>query len=205
MKEDKIIMKNSKLFLALSLLTLSTMSLASCGTSKITMTGNYITQAKLEYMNFRPTYNYYVTTFTYQELETYSDNTYVLSVYSTSFSALILPEEGNAATGNERTNFVKKYFGTYTSIVDELDPDTLNVTLSTPTRFVFLDDAARFYDTANWTEEMGVNAGEKDSAGSLVAPAAVEEFLSANAFNEVVAYVSTINYSFDMLTLVVAE
>ena len=130
-------------FLRLTLVSLSSIALVGCGGTTSgntsaegastqtsaevvdtpTLTGSYLSPAQLGYSNMRPTYNYYLTTFAFQNLETYSDNTYCLTLSSSTFSAVILPEEGNDATGNERNNSLVKYYGAFTSTVDDLDDD----------------------------------------------------------------------------------
>jgi ABC-type Fe3+-hydroxamate transport system substrate-binding protein len=161
-------------FLRLTLISLSSIALVGCGGTTSgntsaegastqtsaevvdtpTLTGSYLSPAQLGYSNMRPTYNYYLTTFAFQNLETYSDNTYCLTLSSSTFSAVILPEEGNDATGNERNNSLVKYYGAFTSTVDDLDDDTVYYHLSEPSRIVGSDDTLFFYDTANWTDDM---------------------------------------------------
>ena len=161
-------------FLRLTLVSLSSIALVGCGGTTSgntsaegtstqtsaevvdapTLTGSYLSPAQLSYSNMRPTYNYYLTTFAFQNLETYSDNTYCLTLSSSTFSAVILPEEGNDATGNERNNSLVKYYGAFTSTVDDLDDDTVYYHLSEPSRIVGSDDTLFFYDTANWTDDM---------------------------------------------------
>jgi hypothetical protein len=156
---------------------LAATGLASCGTASTssvkadassvsvapvaTLTADYSSPAQLSYVNMRPTYNYYLTTFTFEELETYSDNTYILTVSSSCFSGVILPEEGNAAQGNERTNYLTKYYGTFTKETDSLDDDTLYITSSLPTRIVSAYDSSYFVDTDNWTDTMKTKSADK--------------------------------------------
>ena len=154
----------------LSLLTLlvSAATLASCGggnggTANCSVTPEakeakvqnaFITQAKLTYNNMRPQYNYYLTTFSFQELELYDNNTYKLSISSSTFTAIELPVEGNAAKGNENANSLISYMGKFTSKVDELDDKTLAVTFEAPTRIFGTSDENGFIDTDNWTSTM---------------------------------------------------
>ena len=108
------------------------LSLGACsGGSQADVTGVYLTPAELTYSNMRPTHNYYTTT----------------------FSALVLPEEGNDAKGNERNNSIIKYYGDYTSVPNSLNPDLLEITLETPTRIVSKSDDTCYLDTSNWTDE----------------------------------------------------
>lgn len=199
-------MKKLRLLLALVAMGAGTLTLSSCGNSEskaATLTGAYLSPTVLKYMNMRPTYNYYMTYFTFQELETYDDNTYILTVSSSMFSGLVLPDEGNDATGNERENFIQKYYGTCTSAVDELDSDTLNITLAKPTRFVNVYDSTTYFDTANWTEKMSQDGGTKAEGSETVTPISAADYLAQFAFKETVFSVSKVNYSFTYTTLTV--
>lgn len=146
--------KISKLFM----LGLSSLSLISCGNNETapaaSLSGRYVSTAKMTYQNNRPQFNYYLTTFDFQTLDTYSDNTYQLTFISSTFSAVILPENGNAATANERENYTRTYYGTFTKTLDDLDEDTVHYALSEPTRIVLGYDGSYYVDTDNWTENM---------------------------------------------------
>lgn len=133
--------------------------LAGCGGSAASgnakTVGVYLSPAELSYSNMRPQYNYYLTTFTQQEITLLDDNTYVAIVSASTFSALELAESTNDAKGNERTNSIVKYYGTYTSQVNDLDEDLLDVVLSAPTRVVESYDQTYWLDTDNWNDNMG--------------------------------------------------
>lgn len=118
-------------------------------------TGIYLSPASLSYSNMRPQYNYYLTTFTQQELTLMDNNTYCLIISSSQFSALELAEDTQDAKGNERTNYITKIYGTYTSKTNDLDDDLLDVTLSNPTRVVKSYDQSYWLDTDNWNDDMG--------------------------------------------------
>lgn len=154
-------MKKTKL---LGLGLASVALLASCGgtaAKEAKLVGSYISAAQLSYSNMRPTYNYYLTNYTFEVFDVYDDGTYCLTVSSSTFSALIIPETGNDAQGNERDNSLWKYYGTCTSEQDDLDPDTYVYTISAATRIVASTDAGYFVDTANWTDEMKEKAADK--------------------------------------------
>lgn len=187
------------------------LSLGACsGGSQADVTGVYLTPAELTYSNMRPGFNYYTTTFTQQELTIYDDNTYCLIVSSSTFSAVVLPDEGNDAKGNERDNSIVKYYGNYTAVENSLNPDLLEITLETPTRIVSKSDDTCYLDTDNWTDEMGeaTREGEIDmSTGQVVIPEGTpnqtaEGYLSANAFKQVVAQADTTK---DQLTFISLE
>ena len=153
--------------LSLFTLLISAATLASCGNgggttncsvapeaTQAKVTNAFLTQAKMTYNNMRPQYNYYLTTFSFQELELYSDNTYKLSISSSTFTAIELPTEGNAAKGNENANSLISYMCKFTSKVDDLDDKTLIVTFEAPTRIFGTADDNGFIDTDNWTSTM---------------------------------------------------
>ena len=123
------------------------------------LTQGFSSPAQFVYMNARPQYNYYTTTFVFETLDLFDDNTYQFNVISMTFSGVVLPEEGSDGSGNERENSQFTSFGTYTAAEDELDPEILAVSLSESKRLVVRNDAAAFYDTDNWTAAMSKAAG----------------------------------------------
>ena len=160
--------------LSLFALLVSAATLASCGNgggttncsvapeaTQAKVTNAFLTQAKMTYNNMRPQYNYYLTTFSFQELELYSDNTYKLSISSSTFTAIELPVEGNAAKGNESANSLISYMGKFSSKVDDLDDKTLIVTFEAPTRIFGTADDNGFIDTDNWTPTMKEHWSDK--------------------------------------------
>jgi len=183
------------LFLAIA----SIASLSSCGESGAKVakcTNGYLSPAVMSYSNMRPTYNYYLTTFTFESLQTFDDNTYVLQVSSSTFSALILPEEGNGAQGNERDNSLTSYYGTFTSEVDDLDPDGLNIKCSIPTRITLLKDSTFFVDTDNWTDDMKTKAAVTKSTYDTATGQQVTEVIKE--FNTGSEYVTYYTWSKDV-------
>lgn len=170
-------------------------ALGACsGEAKIK--GVYLSPAEMSYVNMRPGYNYYLTTFTHQELTLNEDGTYCLIVSSSTFSAIELSETTQDAKGNERDNSIVKYYGKYTSAVNELDEDLLDITLQKPTRIIANKDGNYYIDTANWTEEMGKNtrvpSGYDTATGNPIIDEntpnqTAEGYLNLNAFNEVKA------------------
>lgn len=164
-------------------------ALASCGGSTAKTSNIFLSPAQLSYTNMRPAYNYYLTTFAQQELTLNDDGSYCLIVSSSTFSALILSEETNDCNGNERTNYVTKYYGTYTSEANTLDEDLIDIALSAPTRIVYSYDQNYFVDTDNWNDSMGlaVREGKIDGSGNLVVDASTPavtaaEYLSTKGF-----------------------
>lgn len=187
----------------------------ACGAApEAKVTGMYLSPAKLSYANMRPQYNYYLTTFAHQELTILDDNTYCLIVSESTFSALELAESTNDAKGNERNNSVIKYYGTYTSKVNDLDEDLLDITISAPTRVVMTNDQTYWLDTDNWTEAMGKlvvpATGYDQTTGAPIydenaEPWTAEQYLKSVAFSEVTIQANQKSFSFDFTELTFPE
>ena len=203
-------MKKYSKLLVLFLAAVLVLSLAACGgdggkSGGGKVTGIYLSPSKLSYQNMRPQYNYYLTTFTQQEITLMDDNTYCLVVSSATFSALELAESTNDAKGNERTNSITKFYGAYTSQVNDLDDDLLDVTLSAPTRVVKSYDQSYWADTANWNDTMGKAVTPADIDPDTGAPVAnpdaqpwtAQQFLDSVAFPETAVQVNVKTSSFD--------
>lgn len=166
-----------------------------------TLVGAYTSPAELVYRNMRPTYNYYMTYFNFESLELFSDYTYALSYSSMMFSAVVLPDVGSDATSNERDNTVETYYGTYESVVNDLDEDSLDITLSIPNRVVVSYDSKYFIDTAQWTDAMADAVAVKDADGNVTKSFTAESYLASKAFHEKTILASKSNYSFDFFEL----
>lgn len=161
--------------------------LTGCGetSSEAKLTGSYLSPSNMVYSNMRPTYNYYTLTFSMQNLKTFDDGTYELSEISQCYSALILPESGSAANGNERENKITTYYGTFTSETNALDSDMLTIKLSEPTRIIDTVDASYYFDTANWTQAMSeVKITTNPLTGETKSYADGETYLSEKKFSE---------------------
>lgn len=207
--------KYAKRLAALALSALMVLALAACGGGSAggKTTGIYLTPGRLSYVNMRPQYNYYLTTFDQQELTLMDDDTYCLVISSSCFSALELAESTNDAKGNERTNYIVKFYGTYTSQVNDLDEDLLDVTLSAPTRVARSQDQTYWLDTDNWNDDMGkaVVPGTIDTTtGATVAdpnaePWTAEQYLESVAYPETTIQVNTKTASFDFTPAFMGE
>ena len=202
--------KYAKRLTALALAALMVLGLAACGgngggSGGGKVTGVYLSPPQLGSSNIRPQYNYSLTTFVQQEITLMDDNTYCLILSSACFSALELAESTNDAKGNERTNYITKFYGTYTSQVNDLDEDLLDVTLSTPTRVVSSYDQIYWLDTDNWNDDMGkavIPAQIDPSTGAAVAdpnatPWTAEQYLESVAYPETTVQLNTKTASFD--------
>ena len=154
----------------------------------------------------RPQYNYYLTTFTQQELTLMDDNTFCLIISSSCFSALELAESTNDAKGNERTNFITKIYGECTSKPNDLDEDLVDVTLGKITRVVKSYDQTYYVDTANWNDAMGkavqAPTGYDQTSGAPIydenaKPVTAEEYLATYTLAETEIQVNNKLCSFD--------
>ena len=186
--------------------------LAGCGGSAASGTaktvGVYLSPAELSYSNMRPQYNYYTTTYSQQEITLLDNNTYVAIVSASTFSALELAESTNDAKGNERTNSIVKYYGTYTSQVNDLDEDLLDVVLSAPTRVVESYDQTYWLDTDNWNDNMGKKVvpptGVDQNTGAAIydpdaKPWTAAQFLESLSFTGASIQVNQKTASFDYM------
>ena len=204
-------MKKHVKLVTLFLAAAMALSLAACSgggggsNTGCKVTGIYLSPAQLDYQNMRPQYNYYLTTFTQQEITLMDDNTYCLVVSASTFSALELAESTNDAKGNERENSITKFYGTYTSKANDLDDDLLDVTLAAPTRVVRSFDQSYWLDTDNWSDAMGkavVPAEIDPSTGAATVdpnatPWTAQQYLESIAFPETSVQVNTKTSSFD--------
>lgn len=200
-------MKKYTKLVTLFLAAAMALSLAACSSGKAAgkITGIYLSPAQLSYINMRPEYNYYLTTFTQQEITLMDDNTYCLVVSASTFSALELAENTSDAKGNERENSITKFYGTYTSQVNDLDEDLLDVTLAAPTRVVRSFDQLYWADTDNWNDAMGkaVTPTQIDpNTGAPIVdenaqPWTAQQFLESVAFPETTVQVNVKTSSFD--------
>jgi hypothetical protein len=136
----------------------SLLALSGCNNQtaakKATLLGAYSSPAHLSYVNMRPNYNYFLTTFSFETIKLYDDGTYVLDFSASTFSGIVLPETGNDATGNERENYLDTFAGTYTSATDSFDPNVLNCKFSAPTSLMQIYNQKYYVDTANWSDAM---------------------------------------------------
>lgn len=182
-----------KLIVILAIVIMCAMILAACGagaaksgTAKIS--GVYLTKGVADYSNMRPNYNFYLYNWTQSELTLYEDGTYMVVVSDMTFSGVVLAEDTNDHSENDRNNSITKLFGTYTAAVDELDEDLLNVTLSAPTRVIRKMDEQQWLDTDNWTDAMGLATAHKEVDGqtgetlSQGEPLTAEQYLAEAAF-----------------------
>ena len=152
-------MKIKKLIVAVACATAAVAAaamLSACSGGSATSTGTYLSENELTYSNMLPQYNYFFATSTTQQLDTYSDNTYCLTITTSTYSNISLGPD--VATGdetwNDRGQTITRFYGSCTVEADPSD-DTLSfVTISAPERVVFASFGSVTLDTDNWTEAM---------------------------------------------------
>lgn len=202
-----------KMLAVVAIAVLCAMLLSACGSSAAEskgpakIQGIYLTKGAADYNNMRPDYNFYLYNWTQSELTLYEDGTYMAVVSDMTFSGVVLAESTNDHSENDRNNSITKLYGTYTSAVDELDEDLLNVTLNAPTRIVRKMDEQQWLDTDNWTDAMGVavahnevdgQTGEVTSRGE---PLTAAQYLAEGAFTgELKVVVNTKTFIIDEFT-----
>jgi len=213
-------MKNLKA-MAFATLVLASLTLGACSgnnaneSKEAKIKGIYLSPAVMSYSNMRPTYNYYLTTFTQEELTLFDNNTYCLVVSSSQFSAVVLDENTNDFSGNERANYLYKFYGECTSVVNDIDEDLLDVTLKSVSRYIASYDQQYWLDTDNWTEEMGKKVippkGIDTTTGQPIPdteadPWSAKQYLDSKQFaSDVEIQVNVKTYSFDFTQLEFAE
>lgn len=152
-------MKIKKLIVAVACATAAVAAaamLSACSGGGVASTGTYLSENELTYTNMLPKYNYFFATSTTQQLDTYSDNTYCLTITTSTYSNISLGPD--VATGdetwNDRGQTITRFYGSCTVEADPSD-DTLSfVTISAPSRVVFASFGSLTLDTSNWTDEM---------------------------------------------------
>lgn len=153
-------MKIKKLIVAVACATAAVAAaamLSACSGGGATSTGTYLSENELTYANFLPEgKNYYFATSTTQQLDTFSDNTYCLTITTSTYSNISLGPD--VATGdetwNDRGQTITRFYGSCTVEADPSD-DTLSfVTISAPSRVVFASFGSVTLDTGSWTEAM---------------------------------------------------
>lgn len=152
---------------------LSAFAFTACGgtSASAEITGKYLSSNQLSYTNLLPTYNYFTAVIKTQEITTYSDNTYCLTVTNVTYSNISMGAEvpTGEETWNDRGQIVIKYYGTCTVTEDPNDPMLLTIAIETPTRVFYHGvngNGGRgdgYFDTANWTDAM-TQAASTDEA-----------------------------------------
>jgi hypothetical protein len=168
------------------------------------LSGSYNSESHIDFFTAYPGYTYRQATFTVQNLETYDDGTYILTVVAPTFSGgLTFDPLGTGDThysATDRGNLAAKYYGTFTSS-DE--GGLLLTVLAKPTRVTYnyrgTSTTAYFADTANWTEAMGIAVVAEGAT-----PATASEYLAKMAFAEVTLLIDPVLLNFEYANLAVA-
>lgn len=199
----KKMLKKALVPVAVAALAVGTcLSLAACGETKTeapALTGSY-NSSTYTFMTAYPGYTFKQLTTSVQTLNTYSDNTYMITVVAKSLSGDLAFDPSNDGTSstegvNDRGQSVKIYFGTYTASEEN---GLLTVSLSAPTSYVNSRSAsatasAAFFNTAAWTDAMKEATKDDDHAEGMTGA----EFLEANTFAAVNVVVDLSTYGFD--------
>lgn len=153
----------------------SVVAFSGCGAKAAESTGLYVSNNNLSYANFLPNYNYFSATISTQSIETFSDNTYCLTIQTTAFSNISLGPD--VATGeetwNDRGQTITYYYGTFTSVEDEGD---VTLTLSAPTKTIYitygtiaLDSTQTYAADLTYTDAAGNEVSYNDYIASIQA------------------------------------
>ncbi|MBO4989052.1 MAG: hypothetical protein J6D37_01840 [Clostridia bacterium] len=191
--------KTTKVLLTLgcaAAMATSAIGLTACGSAAET-TGLYTSSNKMSWSNMLPTYNYFTLTYSTEQIETLSDGTYVLTVNTVTYSNVCVgPEVPNGEeTGNDRGQTTTKYYGTYTAEEDEGD---INLTLSAPTKAIYISSSTLPMDsTVTYGEDLVVanpGGGDGTSYNDYIAGVLAK-------FNGASVYVSGTSASFKYFEL----
>lgn len=174
-------MKKSFRLLALALPLLT---LASCGTDQANLLGTY-SSGRLSFVSTYPASTFKILTYRVQGINLYDDDTYMLSESTQSYSGGLNFDPTNSgdndtSDSSDRGSTVAYYYGTYTSSEEE---GLLSVTIEAPTHIVYsrtssITWSAGFFDSANWTNEMGIALGSEEE------PMTSEGFLEAYGYEQ---------------------
>lgn len=201
-----------KRILPMIALAFGAFAMTSCSGTSANLANVYVSTNNMDYSNFLPQFNYYFETTTTQQIEVYDDDTYILTVNTSTFSNISLGPDVAAGeeTHNDRGQNVYKLYGECTI---EATADYTTISLDSVTRFVqyglssntdengVTTTSVTFHDTDNWSEDSQTLyevTGEEYVKALGDALAALGEaksvFTSANAFDyipELTTLVST--------------
>ncbi len=231
--KEKVMKKTLKKIMAVALSAALAVAagamLTACGEGEKqpAVTGTYMSTNAFRWMNMVPQYNYFTLTYTAQQIQTFDDGTYCVTVNSETYSNVRfgsdvnnkleylgydLDEKGQPtgeqktlkASPNDRGHSITKYYGTFTS-KDEGDGD-MTLTLARPTRIVDNKSGdAVTRDTDAWTEAMaksvtdhnGTQQMDKDG-NPLTGVTYIDSLVSADWSVEV--FINGTNGSFDQFS-----
>ncbi|GAS83333.1 hypothetical protein [Paenibacillus amylolyticus] len=165
-------------------------------------TGYYASTTNVAFTSAYPEHTFKRATFGVQSIETFADNTYILTSTGTSFSGALLFEDSGEYDVVPRGADITKYYGTVT-VKDEDGLRTLE--LSQPTSVIVNSSYSAganpigYLNTLAWTDEMGQAAGGEGAA--LTA----EQYLESVSFPATSIIVDPARASFDYTVLKESE
>ncbi|AIQ51425.1 hypothetical protein [Paenibacillus sp. FSL R7-0331] len=197
----KIVKRVSTAILTIALAT----GLAACGnSSNEAVSGGgqpsavYASTTNVAFASAYPEYTFKQAIFGVQSIETFADNTYVLTSTDTFYSGHLLFNDDGKYDVVPRGASIIKYYGTLTST----DADGLvTLELSKPTAVITNSSYSAgtnpigYVNTSEWTDEMGTAVGGEGPALSA------EEYLESVSFPETSIIVDAANDSFDYVVL----
>lgn len=139
--------------------------LTACGGGAPALTGQYTSDTTVSFSTFLPDSNFFMTSESMQQIETYDDGTYCLTIVSTTISNLhVGPDVTNqdwaksTTKGNDQGQSITKYYGTVTVTVDPDDENAITLKLAVPTRVTYKSHSSKFIDSATATEDQIIPA-----------------------------------------------
>ena len=200
--KNKIKKLTAGLIMAVMAMTVFFAMIGCGGTPAAKLTGSYNSGAHLDFFSAYPLATYRQMTCLVQNLKTYDDGTYILTVSSTTFSGgLSFDPEGTGnqnASATPRGSEVKEYYGTCTSTEED---GLVTITLTMPTRVTLNTRSTSvigyYADSNMWTDEMG------EKTGSAEEPLTAEQFLAKHAFQETIIIANRAAVDFDYTRLIV--
>lgn len=168
----------------------------AAGSSK--MTGYYASTSNVAFMSAYPEHTFKQATFGVQNIETFADNTYILTKTDTFFSGALEFNDNGKYDVVPRGANITKYYGTLTEVDEE---GLITLKLSKPTAVIMNSSYSAganpigYVNTKEWTDEMGKAVGGEGPALSA------EEYLNSVAFPETSIIVDAAKASFDYVEL----
>lgn len=161
-------------------------------------TGYYASTSNVAFMSAYPEHTFKQATFGVQNIETFADNTYVLTKTETFFSGALEFNDNGKYDVVPRGANIMKFYGTFTGVDEE---GLITLELSKPTAVITHSSYSAganpigYLNTKEWTDEMGTAVGGEGPALSAV------EYLESVAFPETSIIVDASKASFDYVVL----
>ncbi|WP_152679688.1 hypothetical protein [Paenibacillus sp. IHB B 3415] len=168
----------------------------SAGASE--MTGYYASTSNVSFLSAYPEHTFKQATFGVQNIETFADNTYVLTNTDTFYSGALEFNDNGKYDVVPRGASIMKFYGTFTEVDEE---GLITLELSKPTAVITNSSYSAganpigYVNTKEWTDEMGTAVGGEGPALSA------EKYLESVAFPETSVIVDASKASFDYIVL----